>query len=145
MFLILTFFFCGTQAKIYEIIKHVPLYLSFVDNLSLLAPSSIDEFKYVFSLMDPNKSLGPYGLNPAFYKKLWNLCGPNIFTATISWLENGSLPQQINQTSIVLIPKIPNPVTMKEFRPISLGNILYKIISKTLANRINPLLTKCIS
>jgi len=98
-----------------------------------------------FSLMDPNKSLGPYGLNPAFYKKLWNLCGPNIFTATISWLENGSLPQQINQTSIVLIPKIPNPVTMKEFRPISLGNILYKIISKTLANRINPLLTKCIS
>lgn len=98
-----------------------------------------------FSVMDPNKSLGPYGLNPAFYKKLWNLCGPNIFTATISWLENGSLPQQINQTSIVLIPKIPNPVTMKEFRPISLGNILYKIISKTLANRINPLLTKCIS
>lgn len=80
-------------------------------------------------------------------KKIWNLCGLDIFTVALSWLDTSLFPPppQINQTSIVLIPKISNPTSMKDLKPISLCNVLYKIISQTLANHLNPLLHKCIS
>ena len=51
----------------------------------------------------------------------------------------------INNTTIVLIPKIKNSQTIKDFRPISLCNVIYKIISKCLVNRLLPLLDGMIS
>ncbi|XP_060959386.1 uncharacterized protein LOC133030607 [Cannabis sativa] len=46
----------------------------------------------------------------------------------------------INATNIVLIPKIQNPTRTNHFRPISLCNVVYKVIAKILANRIRPIL-----
>jgi hypothetical protein len=73
------------------------------------------------------------------------LCGVELFHAGVAWLEQGSFPEQIMATNIVLIPKKEIPETMKDLRPISLCNVLYKIISKVLANRLKPLLSHCIS
>ena len=55
------------------------------------------------------------------------------------------MPCQLNDTTIVLIPKVKNPQSIKEFRPISLCNVIYKIISKCLVNRLRPLLDGMIS
>jgi hypothetical protein len=115
------------------------------DNGILLAPFNISEFKKVLFSMHSDKAPGPDGLNPAFFKRFWHLCGVEIFHAATNWLNNGVFPSQMKNTNIVLIPKKDNPKSMKDLRPISLCNVLYKIISKVLANRLKPLLQKCIS
>ena len=58
---------------------------------------------------------------------------------------NGHLLKEINKTFITLIPKSDSPKTSNHFKPISLCNVCYKIIAKSLANRIKPLLNKIVS
>ncbi|KAK3185155.1 hypothetical protein Dsin_032441 [Dipteronia sinensis] len=58
---------------------------------------------------------------------------------------NGSVPRNINHTLITLIPKVSNPINMTFFRPISLCNINYKILSKTLVQRLRLLIPKLVS
>ena len=55
------------------------------------------------------------------------------------------MPREVNCSLIVLIPKISNPSTVNHFRPISLCNVIYKIISKLLTAKLRPHLDKIIS
>jgi hypothetical protein len=80
--------------------------------------------------------LPPDGLNAAFYKFTWSCTGKDLHELVVSFYNTGNLPNPINSTHIVLIPKINCPNTPRDFRPISLCNVTYKIIAKTLANRI---------
>jgi hypothetical protein len=60
----------------------------------------------------------------------------DVYELVTSFYNTGNLPTAINSTHIVLIPKINCPITPRDFRPISLCNVSYKIIAKSLANRI---------
>lgn len=53
--------------------------------------------------------------------------------------------REINHTNIALIPKVNVPETVAHFRPISLCNVTYKIITKIVINRLKPVISKCIS
>jgi hypothetical protein len=55
------------------------------------------------------------------------------------------MPSGVNDTTIVLIPKVDHPETVKEFRPISLCTVIYKVIAKCLVNRLRPILGDIIS
>ena len=55
------------------------------------------------------------------------------------------VPEYLNNTHIVLIPKIQGPETIGNYRPISLCNSVYKIITKILVSRIRPYLDKLVS
>jgi hypothetical protein len=61
------------------------------------------------------------------------------------FFRGGFLLKEFNHTNIALIPKVDNPSLVNHFRPISLTNFNYKIISKILANRFKPLLHKIVS
>lgn len=58
--------------------------------------------------------------------------------------ENGVWPRGANASFVALIPKTDAPQGLHEFRPISLVNCMYKVISKALANRIRDVITDVI-
>ena len=59
-------------------------------------------------------------------------------------LNSGIVPESLNSTFISLISKVKNPKKVSEFRPISLCNVVYKLIAKVVANRLKKLLAKMI-
>ena len=115
------------------------------ENESLVAPFSKEEFTKAIKQMHPEKSPGPNGLNPGFYQCFWPLIGDQIFSTTSHWILTSAFPLGLNNTLIVLILKCENPSSMKELRPISLCNVLYKLVSKVLANRMKDVLCRLIS
>ena len=69
----------------------------------------------------------------------------DVSQAVLSYLNSRSILRSINHTFITMIPKVQNPKRVSDFRPISLCNVIYKIISKVIANRLKPLINSIIS
>jgi hypothetical protein len=90
--------------------------------------------------MGPLKAPGPDGFPARFYQRHWETLRGDVVQAVRSFFADGTMPPGINDTAIVLIPKGNSPVEFKDFRPISLCNVIYKIISKCLVNRLRPFL-----
>lgn len=90
--------------------------------------------------MHPDKSPGPDGMNPAFYQRFWNIIGNDIVATCLNVISSNVVPDGLNDTLVVLIPKKQSSETINDLRPISLCNVLMKIVTKMLANRLKFLL-----
>ncbi|MCH79971.1 hypothetical protein A2U01_0000733, partial [Trifolium medium] len=112
------------------------------DNHKLTRDFQIEEFKEALFSMHSDKAPGPDELNPTFYKRFWALYGNEVSQTSKQWLQRGRFPDQLNDTNIVLIPKVDSPTSMKDLKPTSLCNVLYKIVLNVLANKIKPLLNR---
>ncbi|PNX71213.1 ribonuclease H [Trifolium pratense] len=88
---------------------------------------------------------GPDGLPALFYHNYWDIVGKDVTEAVLNVLNKEENPDRYNNTHICLIPKIKNPITPSDYRPISLCNVIFKIITKTIANRLKPILPNIIS
>ena len=75
----------------------------------------------------------------------WHIIGNEMTNAVLDFLYTGHMVSDINYTHIVLIPKVKKQQNMVDFRLISLCNVIYKIISKVLANRLKLILPQIIS
>ncbi|XP_050145591.1 uncharacterized protein LOC126621231 [Malus sylvestris] len=114
-------------------------------NATLSAPVSADEIKQAALNMGGLKAPGPDGFQGIFYRSQWDIITADV-NKMIEDLMAGSLqPLRINATHLALIPKVPNPESVSHFRPISLCNFSYKILSKVLANRLKRFLQDLIS
>ncbi|XP_057444905.1 uncharacterized protein LOC130737157 [Lotus japonicus] len=91
------------------------------------------------------KAPGPDGFQACFYKRYWEVVGDSVFEFVADAFRNGNFDPHIAETLIVLIPKVDNPRSCKELRPVSLCNVSHKLITKILVNRIRPYLSNLIS
>lgn len=95
--------------------------------------------------INSDKSPGPDGMSSGFFKHHWDIIKTGVISHVKLFFEHCYMHPQINHTHICLIPKVDSPTTMKDYRPISLSNVAYKIISKILAERLKPWLHKILS
>ncbi|CAL1406493.1 unnamed protein product [Linum trigynum] len=97
---------------------------------------TVEELKSAVSMMGPLKAPGRDGLNPLLYQHFWDVVAPAVHEfASNCWVEPPRI-RDVNETILVLIPKVRRPSRFEQFRPISLCNVAYKIITKCLAERL---------
>jgi hypothetical protein len=115
------------------------------DNISLCAiPSELEIFEALSSI-GSTKAPGPDGFTALFYKKYWSTVKDLVLNSVWDFFKRNHFLREQNHTFIVLVPKHIGAQSVSHFRPISLCNIIYKIISKILANRFKLHLHKFIS
>ena len=103
-----------------------------------------EEVRVALFSMHPSKSLGPDGMSTLFFQKYWHIVGHNVTLAVLYVLHSGRCLKKMNFTHIVLIPKKNDPQYITQFRPISLSDVVSRIISKVLTNGIKSILPNVI-
>jgi len=112
---------------------------------ALNAKPIAEEVFGVLKEMHPTKAPGSDGLHAIFYKKCWEIVGNDVISF-IKKAWNGEIDlHRVNETNIVLVPKVKDPKRLSHYRTISLCNVSYKILSKMIANRLKLFLPSLIS
>ncbi|XP_024178126.1 uncharacterized protein LOC112184065 [Rosa chinensis] len=112
--------------------------------IGLLDPED-DEIKKALFQMHLSKSPGPDGMSPHFFQRYWSIVHNDVCLVVRTVLETRHLPMESNFTHLVLIPKVKEPKVASDLRPIALCNVVYKITSKVLTNRLKVILPHIIS
>lgn len=104
-------------------------------------PITSDEIRKAMFQTDGRKAPGPDGFVATFCQENCDWLGKDIVQASMAFFESDYMLKELNQTLITLIPKVPNPQCVSDFRPISLCNVLTKV----LVNRLRLVLGDLIS
>ena len=116
----------------------VPTVIDEEMNASLCHEFEACEVYIALQQMAPLKAPGLDGMPPLFYQHFWSTVNHDVTSSILSWLNLGTIPTPLNHTFITLVPKI-NSLEYAH------RNVLYKIYSKVLANRLKKLLPSIIT
>eukprot|EP00253_Pinus_taeda_P024057 PITA_24057 len=128
-----------------NITRNIPRLVSEEQNSLLLKPISLQEVESAAKSLKAGKAPGPDGFSSNFFHHFWELIKWEVWqvveeSRNLRWMYPG-----LHATFIALIPKSEDSSTPDKFRPITLCNIIYKIVSKVVALRLKPLLPGIIS
>ncbi|XP_074336502.1 uncharacterized protein LOC141673654 [Apium graveolens] len=91
-----------------------------------------------------DKTSGPDGFNMKYIKEFWPFLKDKVLEGFRLFASTGVLPKGFNSSFIALVPKVRVPNKLSKFRPISLINSVTKLLTKVLANRLNPVYDKLV-
>ena len=100
---------------------------------------TIDEISFAVKNMNTNKSPGPDGLTVEFYRKLWDILAPHLVLVFNSCFQAGEMCESMKTSNTRVIYK-GGSESLKNWRPISLLNVDYKICSKVISVRLSKVL-----
>lgn len=107
--------------------------ISAEDNLALTSPFNLDGIEEVVSKCDGNKCPGPDGFNFSFFKRLYNLMRLDMDIMFNEFHRFAFVPHRFSSYFVTLVPKVKNPTSLGDFRPVFLVDSLYKLVAKFLA------------
>ena len=114
-------------------------------NKYLIKPIDDKEVKATIFSMHPNKAPNPDGMSSLFFQKHLHIINLDVVNAIKRFFHSDHMLRALNETLMTLIPKVSAPTNLTQHRPISLYNVLFKIVSKILANRLKKVMSKCIN
>lgn len=106
---------------------------------------SNEKFKIALFQMHPDKASGSDGMTLAFFQKYWHKIGDDIISLTKRFFSTGEILPGLNNTNLVLISKKKSPSLVSYLRPIAFCNVLMKIITEVMANRLKEVLNNVVS
>lgn len=127
------------------VIKEYPRLFTEQEGEDIMLPVTLQEIYSVLKRFAKDKSPGPDGWTSELFLEFFDIMGLDILAMVEETRLKGEVAGALNATFATLIPKISNPLTFQDFRPISLCNLAYKIISKVIACRIKLVLSRGLS
>ena len=128
-----------------RISQHIPLKVTQEQNLALMRVATLEEVEEIVKGMKKNKAPGPDRFTAEFFQATWPFMEKDILDVVEESRRNQKVCPRLNSTFITLIPKTSKSEDPQGFRPIALCNVIYKIISKTIANHLKLLLPTIIN
>ncbi|XP_027156179.1 uncharacterized protein LOC113756908 [Coffea eugenioides] len=128
-----------------DLLQVIPTCVTAEESARLEADPTMEEVKRVIFAIDGESAAGPDGFTSRFFSFAWEVIGPEVFNAILSFFCGAVIPRFFTSTSIILIPKGPNLQDFSKFRPISLCTFFNKVLSKILADRLASLLPCLVS
>nr|KAJ0194327.1 hypothetical protein LSAT_V11C800406660 [Lactuca sativa] len=118
--------------------------ISMMKAIRVESPISLDEVKAAIWDCGSEKAPGLDGFTFKFLKKYWDIIKGDVMNFVNHFERCGSFARGCNSSFIALAPKTKDPLSLNDFRPISLMGCLSKIISKILSNRLKTVIGKLI-
>lgn len=122
-----------------------PCFLRNEDVGTLCANLTRIDVKEALGSLKPLKALDPNGIHARFFQAYWQQVGTSLVNEVFKVFQISTMPPYLNKTLITLIPKHPGLDYLAAFRPISLCNTVYKVVTKIIVKRLRPFWPKLIS
>ena len=123
----------------------VPNLVPASDNNTLATPVTMKELKSALDHMKPDSAPGPDGFTARFFSRCWDIIKYDLLKMVRNSQIHHKLGGSTNSSFLALIPKEIGASNFSRFRPISLCNTGYKLVTKIIANRIKKILSRIIA
>jgi hypothetical protein len=122
-----------------------PNLVSDAENLHLALTFSEQELQVLVQEMKSNTAPGPDGFPVPFFKKFWPLLKLGVLHILNDFILGRIDISHLNFGVLSLIPKVQGADSISQFWPIALINVIFKIVSKAMASRLDPIAHRIIS
>lgn len=128
------------------LVEHViPKLVTDAENSIILAIPTREEVYATVKAMDGFSARGLDGFGDCFFTHCWSVIWSNVTLAIKRFFEDGFIMPHFNSNILILLPKLQDSECISDYRPIALANFLFKIITRIVADRLEPIASRIIS